>query len=42
MSAKWYNDNCADPDWCGGTDLNRDTYVNLLDLKYLYENWLKL
>ena len=42
ISAKWFNDNCADPNWCDGTDINRDNNVNLLDLKYLSESWLRL
>lgn len=31
----WLNESCANPDWCGGGDLNFDGAVNFLDMAIL-------
>jgi len=34
------NENCVEPDWCDGTDLNESGSVDLYDLAQLAEFWL--
>jgi len=37
----WLEIGCADPDWCGGADLDHlNDIVDELDLKILVEQWL--
>ena len=37
----WLEMGCADPDWCGGADLDHlNDIVDELDLKILVEQWL--
>jgi hypothetical protein len=37
----WLDTGCADPDWCGGADLDHlGSVVDELDLKILVEQWL--
>jgi hypothetical protein len=31
MSSYWLVSGCSAPDWCGGSDINRDSIVNFLD-----------
>jgi len=31
---------CSEPDWCGGADFTQDEYVNIFDLRKFSENWL--
>ena len=38
---RWMDENCAEPNWCAGIDLNKDGKVDLLDLKILGEHWLE-
>jgi hypothetical protein len=40
LSTAWLL-NCSAPDWCGGTDINRDSVVNFQDFTYLANQWLQ-
>ena len=40
FAAHWLEDGCEDPNWCGGADLNQNTYVDPPDLEKFSENWL--
>jgi hypothetical protein len=35
------NQNCAEPNWCDGADLNKSGSVDLYDLGKLADNWLE-
>jgi hypothetical protein len=39
LTNNWLVDNCTDPNWCDGTDLNQDGDVNLADFALLGQNW---
>ncbi|MCE5341169.1 MAG: hypothetical protein LLF92_08610 [Planctomycetaceae bacterium] len=39
LAARWL-DTCTGPDFCGGTDLNNDTVVDIFDLAIFAEDWL--
>ena len=39
LTDNWLVDNCTDPNWCDGTDLNQDGDVNLADFALLAQNW---
>jgi parallel beta-helix repeat protein len=36
LALHWLQPGCGAPDWCGGSDMNRDSVVNLLDFTQLY------
>ncbi len=36
----WWRDNCNDPNWCNGTDLDRSGHVNTADLDIIAKFWL--
>ncbi|MCK4627438.1 MAG: hypothetical protein KAT56_00470 [Sedimentisphaerales bacterium] len=40
FAAHWLEGGCKDPNWCGGADLNQNTYVDPPDLEKFSENWL--
>ncbi|MHC4423810.1 MAG: hypothetical protein ACYSWR_03965 [Planctomycetota bacterium] len=40
FSSQWYATNCNDPNWCDGTDLERDGDVDYNDLGLFAEYWL--
>jgi len=40
LANHWMNQNCNEPDWCDGTDLDKDGSLNWLDLAQFTENWL--
>ncbi len=40
LAARWFDENCMGPDFCGGTDLNTDTVVDISDLALLANDWL--
>lgn len=40
LASMWAAQNCADPNWCNGTDLNRDGAVDLIDLVMFADFWL--
>ena len=40
FAAHWLEDGCKDPNWCGGADLNQNSYVDPPDLEKFSENWL--
>ncbi|MBC2722381.1 MAG: discoidin domain-containing protein [Desulfosporosinus sp.] len=42
LSAWWDNENaCSSPGWCGGADFNMSGTVDMSDLTYFAENWLR-
>ena len=43
LSQQWLNDDCGEPDWCGGADLpgSRDGVVDTGDLAIFVDNWLE-
>ncbi len=42
LAAWWDDENaCLPPDWCGGADFNMNGTVNMFDLTYFAENWLR-
>jgi hypothetical protein len=41
LAAHWACNDCNEPAWCFGTDLNRNGQVDILDLSVFAENWLK-
>ena len=40
FAAMWLRQDCAAPDWCGGTDLDKDGAVGLVDLLMFTDFWL--
>ena len=36
----WLYQDCAEPDWCGGTDFDHSGSVDILDLATFADNWL--
>ncbi len=40
LARYWLDEDCADPDWCAQTDLDRDGLVALTDLLMFSEYWL--
>jgi hypothetical protein len=41
LTAAWLSEGCTEPQWCNGSDLNRDSRVALDDLALLAESWMK-
>jgi hypothetical protein len=41
LAARWFDENCMGPDFCGRTDLNTDTVVDIRDVALLANDWLK-
>ncbi len=41
--ATWWDDDdaCLLPDWCGGADFNMSGMVDMFDLAFFAENWLR-
>ena len=41
--ACWWDDDggCVEPDWCGGSDFDMSGTVDMSDLAYFVENWLR-
>ncbi|MFA5292345.1 MAG: LamG-like jellyroll fold domain-containing protein [Phycisphaerae bacterium] len=40
MTGSWLGQ-CSSPDWCGGADINRDSYINFADFTILAEQWMQ-
>lgn len=40
FSEQWFRDNCDEPDWCDGTDLDQSGAVDYNDLRIFAESWL--
>lgn len=40
LGSYWLRDNCTSPDWCGGTDLNKNTIVDVNELSICAAAWL--
>ncbi len=40
LASRWLNANCVYPDFCGETDFNHNTTVNIDDLALLAQQWL--
>ena len=36
----WLNENCSEPNWCGGTDISRDGWVDMVDFALFEKYWL--
>jgi hypothetical protein len=41
FASRWLDLGCGWPDWCNGTDLNRNEVVDINDLNQLADSWLK-
>lgn len=42
LSLWWDNDgDCVEPDWCGGADFDMSGTIDMFDLTYFTENWLR-
>jgi hypothetical protein len=41
FSVQWLKENCVEPDWCEGADLNVSTNVDFYDFAEFANNWLK-
>ncbi len=41
FASHWLDSGCSEPNWCGGADLNHDSFVGLADLSILARNWQK-
>jgi hypothetical protein len=41
LASHWHNNDCTDPYWCGGTDIDASGFVDLNDLRLFAEYWLK-
>lgn len=37
---QWLTANCVSPEWCAGTDLNRNSTVNFVDFAVFAQQWL--
>ena len=40
FAAHWLEDDCEDPNWCGGADMSQNGCVDPNDLEKFSENWL--
>ncbi|MBN1787994.1 MAG: hypothetical protein JW806_06325 [Sedimentisphaerales bacterium] len=40
LASNWIRDDCIDPNWCDGTDLNQDGSIDCTDLGDFIEFWL--
>ena len=42
LAFEWLRNDCQEANgWCGEIDLNRDGYVNFVDLSYIAALWMK-
>ena len=41
FSAHWLGTNCGEPNWCEGTDFDRNTTVDFVDFAIFAEHWLE-
>jgi len=39
FTSDWLESNCDDPNWCNGSDLDRDTDVDLIDYAFFADQW---
>lgn len=40
MASQWMRNDCVDPNWCGGADLDGSGGVNIDDIKIMVGAWL--
>lgn len=40
LASCWLYENCSDPNWCGGTDISRDSWVDMVDFALFEKYWL--
>ncbi|NLW84626.1 MAG: hypothetical protein GXY41_09545 [Phycisphaerae bacterium] len=40
LASRWMAQDCREPDWCGGVDLDRDGNVGIVDLLMFADYWL--
>ena len=40
IASYWLEEGCTDPNWCFGTDINRDGYVDMADFGLFKKFWL--
>ena len=40
LACHWLDENCSEPNWCGGTDISRDGWVDMVDLALFEKYWL--
>jgi len=40
LASCWLDENCSDPNWCGGTDISRDSWVDMVDFALFEKYWL--
>jgi hypothetical protein len=41
LANQWMAENCAEPDWCGGADINKSGKVDCEDLDVFTRHWLE-
>lgn len=41
LALRWLEEDCNEPDWCGGGDIDSSTVVDTADLAGLAEDWLR-
>ena len=41
FASRWMQSGCEEPDWCGGTDLTKNSTVDIMDLNIFTDNLLK-
>jgi hypothetical protein len=40
LASCWLDENCSDPNWCGGADISRDSWVDMVDFALFEKYWL--
>jgi hypothetical protein len=40
LASYWLEENCSEPNWCGGTDISRDGWVDMVDFALFEKYWL--
>jgi hypothetical protein len=40
LASCWLDGNCSDPNWCGGADISRDGWVDMVDFTMFEKYWL--
>jgi hypothetical protein len=39
LASWWLDEDCNEPNWCGGTDINRDSWVDMVDFVLFEKYW---
>ena len=40
LASCWLEENCSEPNWCGGADISRDGWVDMVDFALFEKYWL--